>query len=219
MRFLKMGIVTALLFVGASIFWVVRTTNHKDLLNLPVYATVPPFHLLDQNKMTFDSETFKGHVSVINFIFTSCPMTCPTLTKQMAKIQEKTEGFGKSVRLYSISVDPKNDTPDILKAYGQKFGADFSRWSFLTGPLDVVESVVVNGFMSAMDGNKGSDLSKEKPSLMEITHGENFVVIDQNGLIRAFRHAQTEREVKDMVRIVTHLVREPQTNGKKISMK
>ena len=117
----------------------------------------------------------------------------------MASLQERTQALGTSVKLLSITVDPRHDTPSVLKAYGEKFHADFSRWTFATGTTESVQKLVVKGFMTALDGG-----SKES-SLTDITHGENFVIVDQAGQIRAFRHASDERELDEIVSIVHQL--------------
>ena len=33
----------------------------------------------------------------------------------------------------TLTTDPDYDTPAVLKKYGERFGADFRRWTFLTG--------------------------------------------------------------------------------------
>lgn len=188
--------------VTSAIAW--NLQRQKEILNLPVHGKVDDFALITQDKKSFESEQFKGHISVVNFIFTSCPSVCPILTKQMKRLEEKTKEQKGKVFLYSISVDPGTDTPERLKAYGQKYGADFSRWTFLTGPLDAIESAVVSSFMSAV-GHPTRDY-REFVNLMNITHGESFVVLDEKAQIRAFRHAKTEKELRDLTRVISFLV-------------
>ena len=46
---------------------------------------------------------------------------CPLATAVFHKIQQKLSKepeVGKNVRLLSLSFDPKNDTPEIMKLYG-----------------------------------------------------------------------------------------------------
>jgi copper(I)-binding protein len=67
----------------------------------------------------------------INFIYTHCPDTCPLETAQLVQVQKILgDRLGKDVFFYSISIDPKNDTPSVLKEYRERFKA---RWTFLTG--------------------------------------------------------------------------------------
>jgi len=82
-------------------------------------------------KVHFFDDLIKDKVVVINFIYTSCPDTCPLETAQLVRVQDIMEDrVGKDVFFYSISIDPKNDTPEVLKEYKQRFGA---KWTFLTG--------------------------------------------------------------------------------------
>ena len=79
----------------------------------------------------FFDDLIEDKVVVINFIYTSCPDTCPLETAQLVRVQKLMgDRLGKDVFFYSISIDPKNDTPEVLKEYKQRFKAN---WTFLTG--------------------------------------------------------------------------------------
>jgi copper(I)-binding protein/cytochrome oxidase Cu insertion factor (SCO1/SenC/PrrC family) len=79
----------------------------------------------------FFDDLIKDKVVVINFIYTHCPDTCPLETAQLVRVQEiMGDRLGKDVFFYSISIDPENDSPAVLKAYKERFKA---RWTFLTG--------------------------------------------------------------------------------------
>jgi len=157
------------------------------------------------------SSSFKGTVMVVNFVFTTCPDTCPLLTQQMAKIQDRILGSGSTIKLVSISVDPETDKPHVLKAYAEKFGARFNIWTFLTGDLSSVYDTIVNGFKVAVDGKSFRDIQNTTESsdmaydLIGITHGENFVVVDQLGQIRAYKHARNTEEINDIIKLVSIL--------------
>lgn len=198
---LKFALGLCTIFVLGVTFWALK--KQKDLgETLPVYGSIATFQLVDQNKAVFNSTSLSGHPTVVNFIFTSCAHVCPMLSRQMAKIQEKTKDVEGGVQLISISVDPERDTPAKLREYGMRYGADFKRWAFLTGPLETIRRVVVKGFMNAMD--KNSD-SAEEPDLFDITHGENFVILDKRGDIRAFRQAKNDRDIHEIVKILRQL--------------
>ena len=178
----------------------------------PVLGQISNFELLNQNGTMVNWESsFKGSILITNFVFTTCPDVCPLLTQQMSKIQDRIIGSGSSVKLLSISVDPDTDKPQVLKKYGEKFGARFNVWTFLTGDLNSVYQAVVNGFKVALDSKGYRDLSKMDSSdmsyeLMGITHGENFVIVDQMGQIRAYKHARNEQEINDIIKLVGILV-------------
>jgi protein SCO1/2 len=79
----------------------------------------------------FFDDLIKDKIVVINFIYTHCPDTCPLETAQLVRVQNILgDRVGKDVFFYSISIDPENDTPEVLKAYRKRFKAN---WTFLTG--------------------------------------------------------------------------------------
>jgi len=82
-------------------------------------------------QVRFFDDVIAGKVVAVNFMFTSCVDSCPLETAQLTKVQNILgDRLGKDVFLYSISIDPDTDTPEVLAAYRRKFGA---RWTFLTG--------------------------------------------------------------------------------------
>ena len=115
---------------------------------LPVYGEVPGFTLVDSRGAPFGDATMRGHVSVVDFIFTRCPSSCPRLTARMGALQSRLAAAdpGGDVRLVSFSVDPENDTPPVLAEYAGKAHDDPARWTFVTGPLEAVQGTAVQGF-------------------------------------------------------------------------
>jgi protein SCO1/2 len=97
---------------------------------------------------------------------------------QMAKLQQRFADAGLDVRLVSITVDPETDTPERLRAYGEKVGADFGRWTFLTGTRVDIEQVIERGFLTAM-GEK-----KQAPGgTVDIGHGTHLMLVDGEGVL------------------------------------
>jgi len=81
----------------------------------------------------FFDDLIKDKVVAINFIFTSCNDVCPAETARLRQVQKLMEGrVGHDVFMYSISIDPKTDTPEVLKEYSEKFQVG-PGWLFLTG--------------------------------------------------------------------------------------
>ena len=90
----------------------------------------------DGKKVRFYDDVIKGKAVAINAIFTTCKDVCPLETANLVQLRKVLgERVGRDVHLYSISIDPQRDTPEVLKEYAEKFGAD---WTFLTGrPEDI----------------------------------------------------------------------------------
>jgi protein SCO1/2 len=164
----------------------VRMLLAKRLSAPPVLVELPAFTLTNEQGQTFGAANLRGKPYIANFVFTSCPSVCPRLTKRMAEVQERTGDLGDALRLVTFTVDPETDTPEVLRTYAQKYGADPKRWSFLTGKLDEIEPVIVKGFKMMRDKKETS------PGMFEIVHGERFVLVDGKGLVRGFYEATNE---------------------------
>ena len=61
----------------------------------------------------------------------------------MGELQARLKKDGSEARLVSFSVDPENDTPPVLAAYGAKAGAELGRWTFVTGSVNDIAAAVV----------------------------------------------------------------------------
>jgi protein SCO1/2 len=87
----------------------------------------------DGRSVRFYDDLIKGKIVAINLIYTSCEYNCPLETARLAQVQKLLgDRMGKDVFFYSITIDPKHDTPAVLKAYAEQFGAG-PGWFFLTG--------------------------------------------------------------------------------------
>jgi len=96
----------------------------------------------DGDEVRFFSDVLKDKVVLISFVFTQCKDTCPLQTRRVADVQALMPGFaGNSVRFVSISVDPVNDRPEVLREYANRFHAG-PGWTFLTGDKKDIDDVV-----------------------------------------------------------------------------
>jgi protein SCO1/2 len=68
---------------------------------------------------------FKGKVTVVFFGYTQCPDVCPTTMLELAQVRKALGEAGQRVQGIFVTVDPERDTPAVLKAYLDNFGADF----------------------------------------------------------------------------------------------
>ena len=76
----------------------------------------------------------------LNFIFTSCGAVCPVMTAIFSRLDKQLQQRGQDARLYSVSIDPLEDTPLRLQSYAAEHRAS-PRWRFLTGKLEASEQV------------------------------------------------------------------------------
>jgi protein SCO1/2 len=175
----------AVLVLGVALFAAHRI-NAGERTTKGDLGKVPAFSFTDQSGRPLGDRDLRGVVWVANFIFTRCPSSCPMLTAKFKALQQQL-GPLTGVRFVSISVDPEHDTPDVLAAYARRFSADTSRWSFVTGPLAEIERTVVQGFKIHVGKPKPQAAD---PSLIDIMHGEHFVLIDREGKIRGYYRSE-----------------------------
>lgn len=166
-----------------------KNINGKIVIDT-LYHTVPDFEFINQEHQKITQQILENKVTVVNFIFTSCPTICPKQTKQLQKIQEKTKAL-KNYNQLSFTVDPKRDSPEKLKLFGKKYQADFSNWHFLRADQKVVYDLGMNGFYLGMG----------KDNLAEggFFHSSNLVLIDQNKHIRGMYDSFDENAVNQLI--------------------
>ena len=95
------------------------------------------------------SQDLRGKAYVVNFTWTNCRDTCPTLSLQMALLRDRLEEegmLGERFVLVSISFDPERDTVERLSEYAGLFGARGGEWDFLTGPAEELDRIITRGF-------------------------------------------------------------------------
>ncbi|MAB81152.1 MAG: electron transporter SenC [Planctomycetes bacterium] len=92
-----------------------------------------PLTTHEGKKVRFFDDVIEGKVVMINFIYTSCPDSCPMETGRMLEIQGILgDRVGQDIFMYSISIDPETDTPEVLARYAERYQAG-PGWTFLTG--------------------------------------------------------------------------------------
>ena len=160
---------------------------------------ISSFELTNQAGDTFGSKNLAGKPYVTAFFFTSCVTICPKIMGAMASLQSTFKAKQMDVHLVAITVDPETDTPERLKAAGQKAGADFSQWTFLTGTKAKVTEVVVQNFKTFIGARE--DLGD---NLFDIGHGARFVVVDGQGSVLG-NYEHTEFGLSELVKRLERL--------------
>jgi protein SCO1 len=153
---------------------------------LPHYGALPDFSLQNQHAQTVNARQLRGRVLLVDFIFTSCPDVCPLMTEQLSALRKQLPEHAP-IQLLSFSVDPEHDTPARLAQFAAQHGALRDDWWFLTGPLDELKRVVVQGFKQAMEVQP---TAAGQPA--NVLHGTHFVLVDQSGEIRGFYPSDEE---------------------------
>lgn len=177
-------------FVGCSTPGAGSASPQPTLGNL---GAVPEFSLHDQTDSPVTRDTLLGSPWLGNFMFTSCPDICPTLSARMASVAGKYEGV-EALHFVSFTVDPETDTPAKLAEYGARFGAKHPTWRFLTGDTVAMKKVVIDGFKLLMEKAPATDTQPET-----VLHGSRFILVDKAGIIRAYPDPKTPGEIEAAV--------------------
>jgi protein SCO1/2 len=160
---------------------------------------VPPFKFLSQDGVEITEKDFEGKIYVAEFFFTRCPTICPKMTAELTRIQEAFKD-SKEVKILSHSIDPLYDSIQILKQYGQRYNADFSMWTFVTGDSTAIYQAAKCGYFIAVQ--KSPDTS------LIFDHSEKLVLIDKQRRIRGFYAGTKREEVDRLIAEIQILMRE-----------
>jgi len=93
---------------------------------LPVIGQIPSFTLTNQENHLISTADLRGKVWVADIIFTRCPGPCRTMTGKLQELQ-KAISSDAPVRFVTLTSDPENDTPAVMKKFAAQFAADPKR--------------------------------------------------------------------------------------------
>ncbi len=178
--------VLAILLVAAFVYRFSAPAPPPHSVNeaseLRKYSIVPPFVLTERSGKTITNKDLAGKIWVADFVYTTCPGPCPLITASMVKVQDAV-AHDPQVQLVSFTVDPLTDTPAVLSAYADKFGADPYRWWFLTGPEKPLDNLIENGFLQVVEDNRGQPPQEGQ---FTVTHSTKLALVDAEGYVRGF---------------------------------
>jgi cytochrome oxidase Cu insertion factor (SCO1/SenC/PrrC family) len=175
---------------------------------IPTMGAVPAFELVTHEGKPFSSSSLNGQYWIVDLIFTNCGGTCPILTANMASLQ-KALAKAYDVQLVSISVDPNNDTPEVLAEYAKRYNADTKNWTFLTGKVSTIYTIAKDGFKLTVDSVSGDT---QNP----IVHSERFVLVDKQGAIRGFYDGTTNETQSKILHDLGDLMREERQQDERL---
>lgn len=177
-------------------FDTVRTVRvNGKLTQDTAWHKIKPFTLTNQFGRDVTLEEWKDRVIIVNFIFTACPSICPTLTRNMKRLQQAFTKTDSLVRFVTFTVDPVRDTPERLKAYGDRFRIDHDTWWLLTGSKQVIYDIALNELKANIAQAENVDTG--------FIHTDKFFLIDKDRVVRGWYNgldsARLEFIIKDVV--------------------
>jgi cytochrome oxidase Cu insertion factor (SCO1/SenC/PrrC family) len=167
------------LFALAFLLWLGQAARIQPLR---VIGNVGDFTLTNQDGQITTLATLTNHVWVADIIFTRCAGPCPRMTGQMRSLQNALPAE-RNARLITLTTDPENDSPEVMKRYGTRFGADFNRWKFLTGTKSEIARLAANSLKLSAQPVKPEE---QKDSADLFIHTTIFVIVDKHAQLRGF---------------------------------
>ncbi|WP_417387284.1 DUF420 domain-containing protein [Gimesia sp.] len=162
---------------------------------------IEDFSLTERSGKTVTKEDLLGKPWVACFVFTRCAGPCPRVSGQFYQLQKDLKD--QDFRLVTFTVDPKNDTPDVLSRYAESVGADPEKWLFLTGDQNVIFHLIEKSFLMPVEENKGP---ARKPGF-EVIHTTNVMLVDKDGRVLGKYNAVNDVEMAELRREVRKLVK------------
>lgn len=156
---------------------------------------VPDFTLTDQYGLPVSLLDLRGRVVVLTFIYSRCPLPdyCPRMVTNLVQVHRRYQDrMDRDLTLLTVTFDPKYDSPEVLKTFAARYGANVPGWHFLTGSPEATAAVCASfGIEYWLDEGL-------------ITHSLQTAIIDREGRLRARVEGRgfSGRQVSDLVATV-----------------
>lgn len=162
------------LAVSVIIFIVIGFGMSYFKKNLFTVIKIPDFELADQNNRKITTKDMLEKVYQVEFFYSHCPTIFPVINKNMKYIQDEINNpdFG----IISISIDPENDTPEVLKNHAKMVEGTSSQWHFLTGNRDYIRSLAYK--FDIYVGDKEDEAES-------LNHSGMIALVDKEGNLRS----------------------------------
>ena len=167
------------LVIMAFALWLMQAARIQPLR---IIGQVADFTLTNQAGQVTTLAALTNHVWVADIVFTRCAGPCPHMTSQMKSLQEALP-IERTTKLVTLTTDPEFDSPEILKRYGERFGADFNRWTFLTGTKKEIGLLAANSLKLGAQPVKPEE---QKDAADLFIHTTIFVIVDKHAQLRGY---------------------------------
>lgn len=148
--------------------------------------------------------SFAGKILVVSYIYTHCPDICIVTTSNLDSLRRRI-GKRADVLFLSVSIDPRRDTPDILREYADIHDIDTTHWHLLSGPEATTDSLLARiGFVHRKSYTTRAETGQE---VYFINHSDFITVLDQHGQLRG-KFSGTEPDIDAVVSMISTLAGE-----------
>jgi len=176
---------------------VLSVTRNGKAMQDTQWHKIKPFKLTNQFGNQVGLEDLPGKIIIADFFFTSCPSICPTLTRNMKRLQDAFVKTDTIVRFVSFTVDPERDSAQKLKAYGDRFRINHDTWWMLTGPKKEIYDIALQEFKANIAQEEGVDTG--------FIHTDKLFLIDKDRVVRGWYNGLDSVNLDRLIRDVVFL--------------
>ena len=166
-------------FYGPKVVAKTSHSYHGKEIPDTLYHVIDDFKLLNQNSDTVSWDSFKGKIIVLNLFYTKGGHFAVDFANKAIKAFEVSYGKNRMISFVSLSIDPENDSPEVLAKYAPILSAKAGKWDLLTGDSSQVYHLVRNGLY--MDALQTTENGEHK-----FTYSNQFVLLDPQHRIRGY---------------------------------
>jgi len=162
---------------------------------------IADFEFQDSEGNKVSKKSLLGKPWIVCFVFTHCAATCPRVTLSMRELQDQLKK--SDFRMVTMTVDPVRDTPEVLREYGKSRGADFKKWSFVTGDQREIYRLIHGSFKMPVQ-----ELEEPKKQYgFEFIHSNNIMLVDETGVVKGKFDATKATAMAELRRTIQKLAK------------
>jgi len=168
--------------------------NNDNISQASIFNLTSKWHTEEGNEIQL--KNLRGKTLVVVMIYTSCKAACPRLVADMRNIEAQipTESL-KKLNFVLITIDPKTDTPERLKAFALENYMDDEQWTFLQGTESSVREFAN---VLAMKYKQISPIDFSHSNIISVFNPEGELVHQQEGL--GVNNKETVSEILKLVK-------------------
>ncbi|WP_210411376.1 SCO family protein [Leptospira meyeri] len=148
--------------------------------------------LIEHTGKTILSKDWAPSEHLVVFFYATCRGICPLITRNLIQIEPSFSEFS-DLKIFSISINSKEDTVPVLQNYRKTYQIKSPNWSFFTGKESIIEDFAKGTCGAEMEG-----FSVER-SKYEFVHTENIFLFDKNRFLRGIYRAKGSGDIQRLV--------------------
>jgi protein SCO1 len=160
---------------GASVAENARSSSGFDGALLPGEVSAPDFTLTDQRGQRVSLRQYRGQVTILTFLYSTCRPTCPLIAQQ---VRGALDELGHPVPTLIVSADPAADTPASVHRFLGEAALN-GRVEYLTGTPAELQPIW-----------RAYDIVPAQLDNVNAIHGASVLLIDRAGQKRDLFQAE-----------------------------